>query len=280
MNTKTLEKLVEMGAKEWQKGSMKRLYLNGAITKLVGLYVARYNSGNISYAELNGEKISNSEGYRIINAADRLYIDLDTMKICSGKIDPYYIDMFVKAITDLDNLITAQEEKNAAPVVETETAVADASENVINSDDDNTKKGAGETPAEGVKMATKTFSVEYFDPDFKSCQTDSTENIEDVLDDMFNLGAYHFEEDGKLYPSKKDEDMVENGDEWKLINPAHVFLFDAVIHDTNPALKAAWDKRFSEMIEWGETAHDGDTFDMLGVEITCEIESDDDDDEE
>lgn len=125
-------------------------------------------------------------------------------------------------------------------------------------------------------MATKTFSVEYFDPDFKSYQTDSTENIEDVLDDMFNLGAYHFEEDGKLHSSRKNVDMVESGDEWKLINPAHVFLFDAVINGTNPALKAAWDKRFSEMIEWGETAHDGDTFDMLGVEITCEIESDDD----
>jgi tetratricopeptide (TPR) repeat protein len=36
-------------------------------------------------------------------------------------------------------------------------------------------------------MATKTFSVEYFDPDFKSYQTDSTENIEDVLDDMFKV---------------------------------------------------------------------------------------------
>lgn len=280
MNTKTVEKLVEMGAKEWHKGSMNRLYMNGAMTELVGLYVERYKTGNISYAELNGEKISNSEGYRIINAAERLYIDLDTMKICGGKIDPYYIDMFVKAITDLDNLITAQEEKSAAPVVETETAAVDAAENNINIVDDNTKKDAGETPAEGETMKEKYFSVEYFDPDFNGYQKDGAKNVEDALDDLFNLGAYHFEEDGKLYPSKKDEDMVDDGDEWKLINPAHVFLFDAVIDNANPTLKAAWDKRFSEMIEWGETAHDGDTFDMLGVEITCEIESDDDDDEE
>lgn len=272
MNAKTLEKLVEMGAKEWHKGTMNRLYLNGAMTELVGLYVERYKTGNISYAERNGEKISNSEGYRIINAAERLYIDLDTMKICGGKIDSYYMDMFVEAITKLDDQITAQEEKSAASVVETETAAVDASENNINDVDDNTKKDAGETPAEGETMKEKYFSVEYFDPDFNGYQKDGAKNVEDVLDDLFNLGAYHFEEDGKLYSSKKDEDMVENGDEWKLINPAHVFLFDAVIHDTNPALKAAWDKRFSEMIEWGETAQIGDTFDMLGIEITCETD--------
>jgi len=61
--------LEAIGGNRWQKGEMDRVYINDLV-KWVGLEVKRYKTGNISYAELNGEKISNSRADKIMNRLD------------------------------------------------------------------------------------------------------------------------------------------------------------------------------------------------------------------
>ena len=58
----------------WQKYNKKRLYLDFA--KIIRLEVDRYNTGNISCAYLEGEKISNSKAYKYLQG--KAYIDLNT----------------------------------------------------------------------------------------------------------------------------------------------------------------------------------------------------------
>ena len=64
----TIEKLIELGGNEWQKNDYHRVYFNAAtIAKLSGYKWDTYNTGNISSASLDGEKISNSEMNRVLN---------------------------------------------------------------------------------------------------------------------------------------------------------------------------------------------------------------------
>ena len=58
----------------WEKYNKRRLYLDFA--KIVHLEVDRYNTGNISSAFLEGEKISNSKAYKYLQG--KAYIDLNT----------------------------------------------------------------------------------------------------------------------------------------------------------------------------------------------------------
>ena len=86
LNNKVIEKLIEMGFVRWTKGGFDRLYAN---EKAIGLSVSRYNTGNVSYAELNGEKISNGHAREILYAIESgLYIDITTGEVhtrASGK---------------------------------------------------------------------------------------------------------------------------------------------------------------------------------------------------
>ena len=66
---KNIEKsLTEIGCTVWEKYGRKRIYVNSddQIEKVFGLSVGRYNSGMISSAFLNGEKISNSQARRLL----------------------------------------------------------------------------------------------------------------------------------------------------------------------------------------------------------------------
>jgi hypothetical protein len=57
------------GGSLWERYGKCRVYFEGAsIATRQGLKTSRYNSGNISSATLNGEKISNSEAKRILKA--------------------------------------------------------------------------------------------------------------------------------------------------------------------------------------------------------------------
>lgn len=73
-----IDKLTEVGFKRWQKGNLDRLYINATQLGLVCTY---YNTGNISSAELNGERLSNSEGRRMKNA--KTFIDVKTGSLFS-----------------------------------------------------------------------------------------------------------------------------------------------------------------------------------------------------
>ena len=58
----------------WEKYNKRRLYLDFA--KIINLEVNRYNTGNISSAFLDGEKISNSKAYKYLQG--KAFIDLNT----------------------------------------------------------------------------------------------------------------------------------------------------------------------------------------------------------
>lgn len=68
MNSITDEIAATIG-KLWEKDTLRRYYISAdKVRELIGLEVTRYGTGNVSYAELNGEKISNAKGssyYRI-----------------------------------------------------------------------------------------------------------------------------------------------------------------------------------------------------------------------
>lgn len=72
-----IERLVNAGASRWTKYERDRIYIK-RLADLIGLSYTKYNTGNISSAELNGEAISNSECNRILAALDKAYIDLKT----------------------------------------------------------------------------------------------------------------------------------------------------------------------------------------------------------
>lgn len=63
----TAEKLEALGISAWERGEMKRYYINDdQLEAVFGLSIGRYNSGNICGASLNGEGISNSKAYKLL----------------------------------------------------------------------------------------------------------------------------------------------------------------------------------------------------------------------
>lgn len=63
----TAEKLEALGIDAWERGEVKRYYINDdQLEAVFGLSISRYNSGNISGASLNGEGISNSKAYKLL----------------------------------------------------------------------------------------------------------------------------------------------------------------------------------------------------------------------
>jgi hypothetical protein len=61
----TLNQLQAAGGKLWENAPHRRVYFND-LHAYLGLNVTRYNTGNISYAELDGEKISNGQARKMI----------------------------------------------------------------------------------------------------------------------------------------------------------------------------------------------------------------------
>ena len=76
MNEKMINELVNMGANRWMKGGYDRLYI---APEVLGLKCDRYKSGNVRYAEFNGERISNSLAREMLES--KCYIDLSTNEI-------------------------------------------------------------------------------------------------------------------------------------------------------------------------------------------------------
>lgn len=79
--TMTAEQLVAVGGSEWQRGDKHRVYFND-LASLYGLEVNRYDTGNISGARLNGEKISNGQARQLLNTLQmaKLWWDVPTGK--------------------------------------------------------------------------------------------------------------------------------------------------------------------------------------------------------
>ena len=64
--TTMIERLVEAGGTEWQKGNAHRVYFND-LDRWYGLRVEYYESGNIRSATLSGDAISNAQARAIIS---------------------------------------------------------------------------------------------------------------------------------------------------------------------------------------------------------------------
>ena len=85
-NQETLIKnLLDGGAVRWTKYGKDRIYLRNFLKENSGLEIERYNSGNISSAKLNGEKISNSMAGRILGIMEVSYYDIQKDTFFTGE---------------------------------------------------------------------------------------------------------------------------------------------------------------------------------------------------
>lgn len=105
MKIELIAALEKKGFKRWTKGSMDRLYINPTS---IGLELDFYKTGNVSYATLNGERISNSRGTAMKEA--KCYIDIATGKCVSS------YDVFVEA---MEQIVAEAEADLAAETAET-----------------------------------------------------------------------------------------------------------------------------------------------------------------
>lgn len=75
-----LETMTAIGGKEWIRGDKHRVYLNNWAA-LAGLETSHYNTGNISSASYQGERISNSQAYKLLESIDKVWFDTATGKL-------------------------------------------------------------------------------------------------------------------------------------------------------------------------------------------------------
>ncbi len=77
-----ITRLEGLGGNRWQKHEKDRIYFNaGDLAILLGYKWENYNTGNISSAKLDGERISNSEMKRVLNDLNcKLYYDVKDEK--------------------------------------------------------------------------------------------------------------------------------------------------------------------------------------------------------
>lgn len=80
MTEAIIKALEQKGFNRWQKNGMDRLYIHP--TNL-GLFVTKYKTGNISYAEFKGQKISHAQGGRLLQA--KTFIDVNTDTVYSER---------------------------------------------------------------------------------------------------------------------------------------------------------------------------------------------------
>lgn len=73
-----ISELEGKGFSRWTKGNYDRLYINAG---QLGLVCDYYKTGNISHAEFDGFRISNSEAYRM--KAAKTFIDVKSGRVHS-----------------------------------------------------------------------------------------------------------------------------------------------------------------------------------------------------
>lgn len=83
----TATKLLELGMTVWGESFGKdRIYINiENMLAVFGLEITRYKTGNISYAELHGEKISNSKAYKLLSG--KIYYCLKAKKFFGTNLE-------------------------------------------------------------------------------------------------------------------------------------------------------------------------------------------------
>lgn len=70
----TVETITAIGGSRWQKSGHDRVYINNW-AQYLPLEIDHYNTGNISWAAWEGEKISNSQAAKILGTLDKVWFD-------------------------------------------------------------------------------------------------------------------------------------------------------------------------------------------------------------
>ena len=125
MTETMIKKLEAKGFKRWTKGEHDRLYAN---VENFGLELHHYNSGNISSATLNGEKISNSYGAEIKRNTS-IYLNVNDGELYLTDRANDEIVANVKAAIAAAEEEAAAEEATQEPA-KTENAAAEAKTNL------------------------------------------------------------------------------------------------------------------------------------------------------
>lgn len=125
MTETMIKKLEAKGFKRWTKGEHDRLYAN---VENFGLELHHYNSGNISGATLNGEKISNSYGAEIKRNTS-IYLNVNDGELYLTDRANDEIVANVKAAIAAAEEEAAAEEATQEPA-KTENAAAEAKTNL------------------------------------------------------------------------------------------------------------------------------------------------------
>lgn len=122
---KLITKLESMGFNRWQKGSMDRLYINSTT---LGLTVERYKTGNVSYAEWRGERISNSRGSALAAAKTYINVATGTLYSTSETAQEAAQELYDQAIAELEAEEAAAKEAEATESAENAESTEEATE--------------------------------------------------------------------------------------------------------------------------------------------------------
>jgi len=92
-------RLIAKGGRLWEKAGMRRLYFNNLV-ELYGLRYGTYNTGNISWAELDGERISNNSARQIISMLynGKFWYDLTSGRFESKGLSERAVERITKAL--------------------------------------------------------------------------------------------------------------------------------------------------------------------------------------
>jgi len=122
----TVEKLVALGGKRWQKGNMDRVYFN--YEELANFYGLKYDGWKFT---VDGEKVSNNSGRYFASALrnGKFWFDLTTGEFASKYIDEKItakiIDRITEAVTKMTEAETKEAETKETETKETETKEAE-----------------------------------------------------------------------------------------------------------------------------------------------------------
>lgn len=112
MTNEMIARYEARGFKRWtlESKGYDRLYVDATA---VGLYVERYKTGNICYAEWQGEKISNGLAREMLNG--KIYVDVNTGELVTTDA----MSWVVKAVQEIIDTINAEAETESADAQET-----------------------------------------------------------------------------------------------------------------------------------------------------------------
>lgn len=75
--TLSIDTMIAIGGSRWTKGQYDRVYLNDWAA-FAGIEVSRYNTGNISSANFDGEPIANGRAGELLGKISKVYYDATT----------------------------------------------------------------------------------------------------------------------------------------------------------------------------------------------------------